>query len=745
MFYNATDGGNTVKKENLKIHSNTFRKFFFTYFTVFAILIAVTIVVALAILTHERKQKAENACNEYAEKITVSVDTQLNAIHNITSALRNATWVTKLMSNTDVFDNEFDVLRMNEISSELRNFACTNKVISDVSVIYPKKDMVANQKGWWSINDYSKYLKRLYGIDNDFISNNVISSEIDYGALFPQDFCYVGSGRMIIAQQLEMTETPRAITLITIDNNFFKKYLDQMLNDELAGIEITNANGDLLISQKREMENATNYTVTLQSSSLLLNINTYYQISSKLVSKVDVLFLLLSGIAALIAAAVASYILASISYSPINNLLRKIYASNNIKVRTKESEYKFIEDSIQTLYDENINMQKSVDIYKATARKSVYIQLLKGYFQLDNVPDTLAQYDIAFTNDLNYAVIVMYANIDEELHDSINDELKAKLIIAAEYAVKGLKYEAKSVDTMEDHIAIVLCFKNEIPKQDELYECAAEINDSIYRLSAIPVESSVSKVHNSIIGISIAYHEAKSNGKSIAKGFDKTGIFMAVQTDNMYYYPTEWEQQLISNLKTGKVSVVKSIIKEIEKENKGLSLSDNVMSRLIDLILETVFRVSFEMNINRNEIIQSLQNVSDNRDRWQIVYDSAFYICEKIIQKNEQMISDINNEILEYINQNYCNPDISLKTISARINLSVASVSRIFKDVAGVNFHEYITSLRMEKAKELLKTCGYDIKNITKATGYENEYSFKRAFFRVEGVKPKEYAERIQN
>jgi YesN/AraC family two-component response regulator len=642
------------------------------------------------------------------------------------------------MSNTDVFDNEFDVLRMNEISSELRNFACTNKVISDVSVIYPQKDMVANQKGWWSINEYSKYLNRLYGIDKGFISNNVISSKIDYGALFSQDFCYVDSGRMIIAQQLEMTESPRAITLITIDNNFFKKYLEQLLNDELAGIEITNTNGDLLISQKSGTENTTNYTVTLPSSSLLLNINTYYQISSKLVSDKDVLFFVLSGIAALIAAAVASYILASISYSPINNLLRKIYSSKNIKVRTKESEYKFIEDSLQTLYDENINMQKSVDIYKATARKSVYIQLLKGYFQLDNLPDTLAQYDIAFTNDLNYAVIVMYANIDE-------DELKAKLIIAAEYAIKGLKYEAKSIDTMEDHIAIVLCFRNEIPKQDELYECAAEINDSICKLSAISVESSVSKVHDGIIGISISYQEAKNSIKSLTSGFDKTGIFMVGKTDNMYYYPTDWEQQLISNLKTGNVSVVKSIIKEIEKENKALSLSDNVISRLIDLILETIFRVSFEMNINRNEIIQNLQNFPDNSERWQLVYDSAFYICEKIINKNEQMISDINNEILEYINQNFCNPDISLKAISARINLSVASVSRIFKDVAGVNFHEYITSLRMEKAKELLKTCGYDIKNITKATGYENEYSFKRAFFRVEGVKPKEYVENIQN
>lgn len=737
-----------MKKENMKIYSNTFKKFLFTYFTIFAILIAVTIAVSLAILTHERQQKAQNACNEYAGKIKVSVDTQLNAIHNITTALRNATWVTKLMSDTNVFDSEFDVLRMSEISSELRNFASTNKVINDVSVIYPQKDMVVNQKGWWGIEEYAKYLNRLYGIDKDFISNDVIN-KINYGALFPQDFCYVDSGRMIIAQQLEMIKSPRAITLITADKNFFKGYLDRLLNDELAGIEITNAKGDLLISQKSEAENAANYTVTLPSSSLLLNINTYYQISSKLVSNKDVLFFVLSAVAALIAAAVASYILASISYSPINNLLRKIYFNKNIKVQSKESEYKFIENSIQTLYDENINMQKSVNIYKAAARKSVYIQLLKGYFQKDNLSDTLAQYDIAFTDDLNYAVIIIYTfqisdSKTEKLEDNA-DELKAKLFISAEYAIKGIKYEAKLVDTMEDHMAIILCFKSEVPGQDELYKCAAEINDSIYKISEVSVESSVSKVHNGIIGISIAYQEAKDNRKSFTSGLDKSGIFTAGLTDNMYYYPTDWEQQLISNLKAGNVSVVKSIIKEIERHNKGLSLSDTVISRLIDLILETIFRVSFEMNINKNDIIQNLQSVKDNSSRWQIVYDSAFYICDKIIQKKEQMISNLNNEILEYINQNYCDPDISLKTISARINLSVASVSRIFKDIAGVNFHEYITSLRMEKAKELLKTYGYDIKNIAKATGYENEYSFKRAFFRVVGVKPKEYVENIQN
>ncbi len=199
---------------------------------------------------------------------------------------------------------------------------------------------------------------------------------------------------------------------------------------------------------------------------------------------------------------------------------------------------------------------------------------------------------------------------------------------------------------------------------------------------------------------------------------------------------------MISNLKIGNFSVVKAIIKEIEKENESLSLNDEVLSRLIELVLETISRVAFEVNVVRDEMIELFSCNGETDLTWQTVYDSTFYICEKISAKNVEMIQDINNEILTYINQNYSNPEISLKTISSRFNISVASVSRIFKDVTDINFHEYVTSLRMEKAKELLKTCGYDIKNISKAVGYDSEYSFKRAFLRVVGIKPRAYADK---
>ena len=53
----------------------------------------------------------------------------------------------------------------------------------------------------------------------------------------------------------------------------------------------------------------------------------------------------------------------------------------------------------------------------------------------------------------------------------------------------------------------------------------------------------------------------------------------------------------------------------------------------------------------------------------------------------------------EYIKNHY-NKDISLDDVSREVNISPYYFSKLFKDETGVNFIEYVTSIRMERAKE---------------------------------------------
>ena len=93
-----------------------------------------------------------------------------------------------------------------------------------------------------------------------------------------------------------------------------------------------------------------------------------------------------------------------------------------------------------------------------------------------------------------------------------------------------------------------------------------------------------------------------------------------------------------------------------------------------------------------------------------------------------------------YIKNNY-HKDISLDDVSREVNISPYYFSKLFKETTGENFIEYLTNLRMDKAKELLQTTECSMKEICVKTGYSDPNYFSRSFKKNVGVTPTEYKE----
>lgn len=110
-------------------------------------------------------------------------------------------------------------------------------------------------------------------------------------------------------------------------------------------------------------------------------------------------------------------------------------------------------------------------------------------------------------------------------------------------------------------------------------------------------------------------------------------------------------------------------------------------------------------------------------------------------KKNDRSSSTIQKAIV-YINQNYTS-DISLDEVSREVDVTPYYFSRLFKEELGVNFVEYVTNLRVERAKYLLKTEGKSIKEVCADVGYSDPNYFSRMFKKHEGLSPTEYKERM--
>ena len=97
----------------------------------------------------------------------------------------------------------------------------------------------------------------------------------------------------------------------------------------------------------------------------------------------------------------------------------------------------------------------------------------------------------------------------------------------------------------------------------------------------------------------------------------------------------------------------------------------------------------------------------------------------------------------EYIKGHFFNR-ISLSEVSKAIFITPSYLSKIFYEIEGVHFSDYIKHIRIEKAKELLeKKKNYRIYQISEAIGYRDPKHFIKVFKSIEGETPSEYRNRF--
>jgi len=112
---------------------------------------------------------------------------------------------------------------------------------------------------------------------------------------------------------------------------------------------------------------------------------------------------------------------------------------------------------------------------------------------------------------------------------------------------------------------------------------------------------------------------------------------------------------------------------------------------------------------------------------------------------NVQFKKEKNNVqmIEEYLSANY-HKDIKLQDIADQFFLSREYISRLFKREYKETITDYLTKIRIEKAKELLENPYLKIYDIAYSVGYQNDKYFIKVFKKLVGSTPNEYRSLIE-
>ncbi|MFY0542594.1 response regulator [Brevibacillus sp. H7] len=150
-------------------------------------------------------------------------------------------------------------------------------------------------------------------------------------------------------------------------------------------------------------------------------------------------------------------------------------------------------------------------------------------------------------------------------------------------------------------------------------------------------------------------------------------------------------------------------------------------------------------SLQLKELYEGLMRVeSEIKDRFYYGVGVSADLSEAYLTAHQQMHEkdqSVVKQCLRYLHENYALP-LTLADVAKAVHVSPSHLNRLLKKEVGVTFVDILTSVRIEKAKELLKK-NYSIEAVSTMTGFNSSNYFAVSFKKATGVSPRTYRSEV--
>lgn len=197
-----------------------------------------------------------------------------------------------------------------------------------------------------------------------------------------------------------------------------------------------------------------------------------------------------------------------------------------------------------------------------------------------------------------------------------------------------------------------------------------------------------------------------------------------------------WDKELINfaiiNIASELLGKPESIISFIDEDNNIIIIS-NVTNT------EEWFKIGNEIG----EKVHSYIHCTVSIEQRKILNDVL-----EVKNAYKDLINEVNKKrnykpvvllAIKYIDSNYFLSHFSLDSMAENLNLSSSYLSKLLKQETGLSFIDYLTSVRIRRAIDIMSDPTIKIYQIAELVGYNNQHYFCKAFKKITGFSPKEY------
>ncbi|MCR8631580.1 response regulator [Paenibacillus radicis (ex Xue et al. 2023)] len=290
-------------------------------------------------------------------------------------------------------------------------------------------------------------------------------------------------------------------------------------------------------------------------------------------------------------------------------------------------------------------------------------------------------------------------------------------------------------------------------QEDLLFSLAEEIRENLQRWLSITVTIGVGEHVSNLQALPWSYIQAREAadqkwylGKNRVISMDS----LEHEEQGMHRFDQVQSERFLSVMKAAEPYQLSIELNDLfewlaRNRREGLKYCRNVCLQLI--LLSN--RLLLELNIQSRDLEEKELSLWERVFKQETITDLRFTlesylieVCSRIQEKRSGKSSNVIERIRQVIEERLAD-SLTVSDIAESVYLSPTYVSLLYKQETGDTVYEYLTKVRIEKAKELLRDTTVKLYEVCYAVGYSDPSHFSKLFKKVTGFTPSAYREQV--
>lgn len=443
-----------------------------------------------------------------------------------------------------------------------------------------------------------------------------------------------------------------------------------------------------------------------------------------------------------------SLVLSRSNYKPIQKLVQKIVDQDTMADQEQEgiNEFEIITNKWTDVQNKNEELSALLNRQRPMVVASCLRRILKGKFKTsEEMEATLKSANINLSYRYNFVILLPIP-----VEDSFEEDKNLRIMTVLAGFMQPFIH-VYGLDMLKDNGIAVIVNCGERTTGEKNVDIRLSVADHLCRELETRYEISIpfyiGRIYEDVMDINRSFLESAA----IASDYHMLGNQKVILFEEIGYeeqniqYPILEQALFIQCLKQANeeaaLKALDNMIGEIEPL-KSFVITQCLCFDIINITIKTLDQLKgFELkNVDLKKLI-TFKSLPEFREK---MAGLTIEMCRQFAEFKDSRNNERKSEILDYVNCHYGDSSMGLESVADEFGVSSNYLSRFFKQETGCSFIQYVTMIRMDRARELLVNSNKQIKEIVAEIGYIDVANFVRKFKGYEGVTPGQYREKMR-